>query len=114
MPFKSVSVIIFTLGDDDKLNRPATKKTRRRVLFVFSLTAIVLIVVASSLVKIWFQIIDKNNEQKFLLKELSGLQGKEQNLKVEVEKLQDPDYVARYAREKYLYSKDGEFTIRIP
>ena len=28
-------------------------------------------------------------------------------LKVEVEKLQDPDYVARYAREKYLYSKDG-------
>ena len=29
-------------------------------------------------------------------------------------KLQDPDYVARYAREKYLYSKDGEIIIRIP
>ena len=31
-----------------------------------------------------------------------------------VTKLQDPDYVARYAREKYLYSKDGEIIIRIP
>ena len=35
-------------------------------------------------------------------------------LKSEVAKLQDPDYVARYAREKYLYSKSGEIIIRIP
>ena len=24
------------------------------------------------------------------------------------------DYIARYAREKYLYSKDGEFILKIP
>ena len=28
-------------------------------------------------------------------------------------KLQDPEYVAKYAREKYLYSKDGELIIKI-
>ena len=39
---------------------------------------------------------------------------KEDELKATVTKLQDPDYVARYAREKYLYSKDGEIIIRIP
>ena len=39
---------------------------------------------------------------------------KEEELKATVTKLQDPDYVARYAREKYLYSKDGEIIIRIP
>ena len=33
---------------------------------------------------------------------------------MDVDKLQDPDYIARYAREKYLYSKDGEFIIKIP
>ena len=28
--------------------------------------------------------------------------------------MQDPEYIARYLREKYLYSKDGEDIIRIP
>ena len=31
----------------------------------------------------------------------------------EVTKLQDEDYVLRYAREKYGYSTDGELIIRI-
>ena len=34
--------------------------------------------------------------------------------KDDIKKLNDPDYVARYAREKYLYSKNGELIIRIP
>ena len=32
----------------------------------------------------------------------------------EVNKLQDDDYVARYAREKYMYSLPDEVIIRIP
>ena len=39
---------------------------------------------------------------------------KEDELKVDASKLQDPDYIARYAREKYSYSKDGEIILRIP
>ena len=31
----------------------------------------------------------------------------------EVTKLHDDDYVARYAREKYMYSLPGEFIIKI-
>ena len=31
-----------------------------------------------------------------------------------IELLQDKDYLARYAREKYFYSKDGEVIIRMP
>ena len=34
-------------------------------------------------------------------------------LETDVVKLQDPDYVAKYAREKYLYTKDGELVIKI-
>ena len=33
---------------------------------------------------------------------------------IDADKLQDPDYIARYAREKYSYSKDGEIILRIP
>ena len=34
-------------------------------------------------------------------------------LETDVIKLQDPEYVAKYAREKYLYTKDGELIIKI-
>ncbi|MEG0994666.1 MAG: septum formation initiator family protein [Bacilli bacterium] len=64
--------------------------------------------------KYWMQIYEKYEEKKFLTHQLITLKEEEEALKVDVEKLKDPDYVARYAREKYLYSKDGEFIIRIP
>ena len=38
---------------------------------------------------------------------------KEDELSDEVNKLQDPEYVAKYAREKYLYTKDGEIIIDV-
>jgi cell division protein DivIC len=46
--------------------------------------------------------------------EYSASLDKEEELKDEINKLKDPEYMARYAREKYLYSKDGELIIRIP
>ena len=46
--------------------------------------------------------------------QIKELQKEEEELKADVERLQDPVYVARYAREKYLYSKDGEFIIKLP
>ncbi len=54
-------------------------------------------------------------DQKEALKDkLSNLKEEEEILNSDIKKLEDPDYVARYAREKYLYSKDGELIIRIP
>lgn len=38
---------------------------------------------------------------------------KEEELKSEISKLQDPEYMARYAREKYLYSGRDEIIIKI-
>ena len=35
------------------------------------------------------------------------------NRKSEIQRLQDEEYIARYAREKYLYSKNGELIIKI-
>ena len=37
----------------------------------------------------------------------------EEALKDEINRLQDPEYMARYAREKYLYSKKDEIIIKI-
>ena len=91
-----------------------SKKTRRRILIISTFTIIITGFVIFNTIKIWFMVVDKKREQEFLKAELLQLEEEEGYLKNEVEKLKDPDYVARYAREKYLYSKDGEFTIRIP
>ncbi len=64
--------------------------------------------------KYWIEIYDKYQEKNHLQKELISLKEKQAQLKVDASKLQDPDYIARYAREKYLYSKDGEFILKIP
>ena len=44
---------------------------------------------------------------------LFGKLEEEENLKEEITRLQDPEYMAKYAREKYLYSKDNEIILKI-
>ena len=40
-------------------------------------------------------------------------QSEEEKLQSEVTKLQDDDYILRYAKEKFLYSENGELIIRM-
>ncbi len=89
-------------------------KTRRRLLLLGLLSLVVIFVMTFTVGKYWIEIFDKYQEKKDLDEELVALQEKEEELKVDANKLQDPDYVARYAREKYLYSKDGEYILKIP
>ena len=58
-------------------------------------------------------VIELKKEQQELSVTLVDLKEKEETLKAEVNKLQDPDYIAKYAREKFMYSGDGEYIIRI-
>lgn len=48
-----------------------------------------------------------------LNKKYNNLLSEEEKLVSEVTKLQDDDYVLRYAKEKFLYSEDGEVIIRM-
>lgn len=89
-------------------------KRNRRMLLLGLGSIAVIITMTLTIGKYWVQIIDKYREKSELEQKLIELQEKEKALKLDADKLQDPDYVARYAREKYLYSKDGEFIIKIP
>lgn len=92
----------------------ATKKRHRRML-ILGLSSIAVIIGTTFMIgKYWIEIYDKYQEKEELQKKLVTLKNKEKKLKVDANKLQDPDYIARYAREKYLYSKDGEFILKIP
>lgn len=70
--------------------------------------------VTFSIGKYWIEIFDKYQEKKELDEKLTSLKEKEEELQVDAKKLQNPDYVARYAREKYSYSKEGEYILQIP
>ena len=52
-------------------------------------------------------------EKKELSDKISALQDEKEDLENDIKKLEDSDYIARYVREKYLYSKDGELILRI-
>ncbi len=91
-----------------------SKKAKRRMILILVMAITIILVIVISIAQIWFKISLRHREKMFLKVEMMRLKEEEIYLQTEVEKFQDPDYVARYAREKYLYSKDGEFTIKIP
>ena len=90
------------------------KKARRRffVLGLFSIFVILSTVITIG--KYWVEIFEKYKEKNTLEEELTALKEKEEELSVDANKLQNSEYIARYAREKYLYSKDGEIILQIP
>lgn len=94
--------------------RKKSKKSVKR-LFLLGITSIAVIIGTTYTIgKYWIEIYDKYQEKRELKSKLSDLKEKEAALQVDANKLQDPDYIARYAREKYSYSKDGEIILRIP
>ena len=90
------------------------KKAKIRVLVFLPVCLIVLGAIFVAIGSYWVKIYDKYQEISALQEEIIVLKEKEEQLKVEVDRLEDPDYVARFAREKYMYSKDGEIILRLP
>lgn len=90
------------------------KRAVKRFLVLLPCTIILLVVLVTSIGKYWVDIVGKYQENEQLNQKLIALKEKEIQLAVDVEKLEDPEYIARYAREKYLFSKDGEIILKIP
>ena len=93
--------------------RRVKKKARRIATFGVICIALIIFIVIT-LGGVFFDIVDKYKEKQELEDKLIALQEKEKELENDVSKLEDPEYLARYAREKYFYSKDGELILRIP
>ena len=93
--------------------KKVSKSAKKRLLLFGTLSFAVIIYFFITLTTYTLNIIDLNHEKKELKKQLLVLKEDEENLNIELKKLQDPDYIARFARENYLYSKNGEYIIKI-
>ncbi len=90
------------------------KKTSKRRLVILMPIVIFLVGYATfTLVVTVGELYNLNKQEKELKQNLTKLKGNAEDLKTEINKLQDADYVARYARENYLYTKDGEYVIKV-
>ena len=95
----------------NKRKRGAYTSSRKR-LFMLGFVIIGLFsLLIGTMFPTWSQIYKNKKETEVLSAELDNLLEEEASLQSEVTKLEDPDYIARYAREKYGFSKDGELIL---
>lgn len=86
-------------------------KRRLRIYFLISIAVISIGVIA--VVSNIYKIHSLRKEESELNNKLDNLHTEEKELSSEIGKLKDPDYIAKYAREKFYYTKDGEYVIKI-
>lgn len=97
-----------------KNTKYSMKKSVKRILVFGLFSVCIIFFVMLTVYNVVTQIVDKYKEADELEQKMIVLSNKEEELNNEIIKLQDKDYLARYAREKYFYSKNGELIIRIP
>jgi len=90
-----------------------SRTSKRRLAFFGTLSLILIGYAVFSFVYYSVNLLKAKNENINLENKLKSLQNDEENLKIEIQKLKDPEYIARYARENYSYSKDGEYIIKL-
>lgn len=87
------------------------KKYRLRLLIYLCILVSIGAILSLSCFSTWRQIANNRKKKEELSNKYNELLENEETLEGEVVKLQDPEYVAKYAREKYLFTKDGELII---
>ena len=89
------------------------KKDKKRIILLFFVLILFIVILISTVFNDVVQIYNNKKQTEDLDAYYNLLLEEEASLNSEVVKLQDPEYIARYAREKYLYTKDGEKILTI-
>ncbi len=90
-----------------------SKKEKKRLITLSALLIFLICTLIISTYSDWSQIAQNNANIASLEVEYEDMLLAEKSLKSDVTKLSDPEYVARYAKEKYLFSSEGEYIIRM-
>ena len=96
-----------------KRRKPMTKAAKSRLLVFGTLSIFFVIYFIFTLVSYSVNLVQLTNEKEKLEENYLSLQEEAEELKIEITKLHDPEYLAKFARENYLYSKEGELIIKI-
>ena len=98
---------------NSKKRKKITKASKHRLMTIGLVCIGIFIYFCFTVITYTHKIISLTNEEKKLAEKLDLLKTEREYLVIEIEKLQDPDYIAKYARETYFYSKDGEYVLKL-
>ena len=96
-----------------KRKKKKTLKRGIRFLFSFVIFSIVTVVLGYNMFSNIVSIRKLKLQQIELKQQLVNLEKEKEVLETDILKLKNPDYIGKYVREKYFYSKDGELILRI-
>lgn len=96
------------------MKKKVKNKTRFRLKLLSFIIILLVGTIITSVYKDLMQVLNNKNEIALLTNKYNSLLHEEESLQSEITKLQDNDYVARYAREKYLYTLPNEIIIKLP
>ena len=98
---------------DVMAKKKMSKGAKRRLAWLAPLSLFLIGYFFFTLVTTSISLYNLHEEEKMLNEKLTSLRGDAKSLKTEINKLQDKEYIARYARENYLYTKNGEYVIKL-
>jgi cell division protein DivIC len=90
-----------------------TSKSKIRFLLAFVVFGTITAILGYNLFSNVLSIKRMNDSKKELLAKINELASEKETLEADILKLNDSDYIAKYVREKYFYSKKDEIILRI-
>ena len=96
-----------------KKKRKKASAHKIRMFLAFIVFGGITAILSYNLLENIFAIRKMTIEKKELTVKIDELVNEKKILETDIKKLEDPDYIAKYVREKYFYSKDGELILRI-
>lgn len=90
-----------------------TIQARRRLFFLRPICLLLVLLVVASVISKLVSLYQLGNEKAIKEKEYIELQEESEILRNQILKFQDPEELAKFARENYYYSKDGELIIKL-
>lgn len=111
----SYDILKLDIGGDTVVQKRKryTIQTKSRMFVVFLFFGAIIATLSYTLVLNLKRVNDMKKELRALEKEQISLLEEEEATEADIKRLSDPVYIARYAREKYFYSKEGEIILRI-
>ena len=88
-------------------------KTKSRMFVIFMFFGAIIVTLGFTFFMDLNKIGQLHRDMRDLKQEKSKLVEEEDAIQADIKRLSDPAYIARYAREKYFYSKEGEFILRM-
>lgn len=90
-----------------------TSKHKIRLFLAFIVFGGITVILGYNLFLNVMSINRMNLEKKELREKIVSLEEEKKVLESDIKKLGNSDYIAKYVREKYFYSKDGELILRM-